>query len=217
MTKLFFVRHGKTEWNLERRYQGARGDSPLLDQSYQEIKELSQYLQQFEFAKVYASPIKRARITAQEILKYLNNPPRLQLDDAFKEFNLGKMEGMKFSDVKREFPHEYQAFRHDPSKYRAEVVGGESFQDVFNRMTPKIQEICRRYPEANILIVSHGAALGAEIRHLLGYSLEHLRDKGGLSNTSTTILESYDGQSFTCLAWDKVDYLSRQLGKDDKV
>ena len=109
MTKLFFVRHGKTEWNLERRYQGARGDSPLLDQSYQEIKELSQYLQQFEFTKVYASPIKRARITAQEILKHLNNPPRLQLDDAFKEFNLGKMEGMKFSDVKREFPHEYQA------------------------------------------------------------------------------------------------------------
>ena len=40
MTRLFFVRHGKTEWNLEGRYQGAHGDSPLLPQSLEEINFL---------------------------------------------------------------------------------------------------------------------------------------------------------------------------------
>jgi probable phosphoglycerate mutase len=61
--KLFFLRHGKTEWNLESRYQGAGGDSPLLPQSYEEIKQAAVYLKQFQFAHVYASPIKRARFS----------------------------------------------------------------------------------------------------------------------------------------------------------
>ena len=52
MTRLFFVRHGKTEWNLEGRYQGAHGDSPLLPQSLEEIKQLSEYLKTYRFAKI---------------------------------------------------------------------------------------------------------------------------------------------------------------------
>ena len=44
MTRFYFVRHGKTVWNLEGRYQGARGDSPLLPESYQDIKSLAQFL-----------------------------------------------------------------------------------------------------------------------------------------------------------------------------
>jgi Fructose-2,6-bisphosphatase len=40
MTKLFFIRHGRTKWNLEGRYQGAHGDSPLLTESLHEIEEL---------------------------------------------------------------------------------------------------------------------------------------------------------------------------------
>ena len=54
MTRLFFVRHGKTEWNLEGRYQGAHGDSPLLPQSLEEmiIKTNSSLL---AFAIIYMS------------------------------------------------------------------------------------------------------------------------------------------------------------------
>ncbi len=36
--ELYFTRHGKTQWNQERRFQGSNGDSPLLPQSYEEIK-----------------------------------------------------------------------------------------------------------------------------------------------------------------------------------
>ena len=44
MTKVYLIRHGKTQWNLESRYQGANGDSPLLDQSYKEIELLAESL-----------------------------------------------------------------------------------------------------------------------------------------------------------------------------
>ena len=96
MTRLFFVRHGKTEWNLEGRYQGAHGDSPLLPQSLEEIKQLSEYLKTYRFAKIYSSPIKRALVTAQKIKENLPYNVRLEADAAFSEFNVGKMEGMKF-------------------------------------------------------------------------------------------------------------------------
>ena len=64
MTKLYFVRHGKTEWNNQGRYQGANGDSPLLPESFEQIKALADYLRGISFAHAYVSPLKRARVTA---------------------------------------------------------------------------------------------------------------------------------------------------------
>ncbi|BDQ56203.1 hypothetical protein EfsSVR2331_03280 [Enterococcus faecalis] len=49
--KLYFTRHGKTEWNQQKRFQGMTGDSPLLPTSYDEIKQLGQYLQDIPFEK----------------------------------------------------------------------------------------------------------------------------------------------------------------------
>ena len=47
--KLYFVRHGKTEWNLEGRLQGAKGDSPLLKESIEQVRELGHYLSDTHF------------------------------------------------------------------------------------------------------------------------------------------------------------------------
>ena len=77
MTKFFFIRHGKTEWNLEGRYQGAKGDSPLLPQSYEEIKQVGQYLKKYRFDQIFCSPIKRARTTAKGIAKEIGYKDKL--------------------------------------------------------------------------------------------------------------------------------------------
>lgn len=47
--KLYFVRHGKTEWNLEGRLQGSKGDSPLLKESIEQVRELGHYLSDTHF------------------------------------------------------------------------------------------------------------------------------------------------------------------------
>ncbi len=67
--KLYFIRHGKTKWNLESRYQGAGGDSELLPESFNEIKDLAQFLNKTTFSHAYASPIKRARVTAEKNIR----------------------------------------------------------------------------------------------------------------------------------------------------
>ena len=50
--QLYFTRHGRTEWNLEGRFQGREGDSPLLPESYAEIQKLGEYLKDVQFAAI---------------------------------------------------------------------------------------------------------------------------------------------------------------------
>ena len=61
--KLYFVRHGKTEWNLEGRLQGAKGDSPLLKESIEQVRELGHYLSDTHFDLVFSSDLPRAKTT----------------------------------------------------------------------------------------------------------------------------------------------------------
>ncbi|MGM9892216.1 histidine phosphatase family protein [Limosilactobacillus sp.] len=209
MTKVYLIRHGKTEWNLESRYQGAHGDSPLLPQSYQEIKLLAAYLRPVHFAHAYASPLKRARVTAEQLIEHLDQPVRLTIDSRLMEFNLGQMEGMHFADVAKKWPEELKNFRHHPDQYNEQATGSESFAQVIDRVGSAIKEFCRLNPASNILVVSHGAALNATINALVGTPLAHLKDRGGLSNTSTTILETTDAEHFTLEQWNETSYLHK--------
>lgn len=209
MTKVYLIRHGKTQWNLESRYQGANGDSPLLKDSYREIELLASSLQRIPFEHAYASPLKRARITAQALLNHLNPEISLTIDSRLKEFNLGKMEGMNFEDVAAKWPEVLKNFRHHPDKYDESLVEGESFLEVIARFRAAIEEYCRQYPNGNILVISHGAALNAAINALIGTPLAHLKDRGGLSNTSTTILTTNDGRHFELEKWNDTSYLHK--------
>lgn len=209
MTKVYLIRHGKTQWNLESRYQGANGDSPLLKDSYREIELLASSLQRILFEHAYASPLKRARITAQALLNHLNPEIPLTIDSRLKEFNLGKMEGMHFEDVAAKWPEVLKNFRHHPDKYDESLVEGESFLEVIARFRAAIEEYCRQYPNGNILVISHGAALNAAINALIGTPLAHLKDRGGLSNTSTTILTTNDGRHFELEKWNDTSYLHK--------
>ena len=214
MTKVYLIRHGKTQWNLESRYQGANGDSPLLKDSYREIELLASSLQRIPFEHAYASPLKRARITAQALLNHLNPEIPLTIDSRLKEFNLGKMEGMHFEDVAAKWPEVLKNFRHHPDKYDESLVEGESFLEVIARFRAAIEEYCRQYPNGNILVISHGAALNAAINAFPLQTSEitplaHLKDRGGLSNTSTTILTTNDGRHFELEKWNDTSYLHK--------
>lgn len=72
--KLYFVRHGRTLWNLEGRFQGASGDSPLLSESIDILKQLGQYLKEIPFDMIYSSDLPRAVKSAEIIQSQLQTP-----------------------------------------------------------------------------------------------------------------------------------------------
>ncbi|WP_143463704.1 histidine phosphatase family protein [Levilactobacillus enshiensis] len=217
--KLYFIRHGKTQWNLEGRFQGAGGDSPLLTESYQQMVQVGHFLRDTPFTHAYASPIKRARVTARRVVRELHQRVPLTLMSRLEEFHLGQMEGMAFDDVRQQFPAELDAFRNHPDQYDAATIGGETFTEVIDRMTPAIQTIVAANPRPtdNVLVVSHGAALNAEINALLGTPLADLRKRGGIRNTSVTILETTDGQHFDLIDWNDTSFLTAAATPTDTI
>lgn len=88
--KCYFVRHGKTQWNLEGRFQGANGDSPLLKESIHDLEKLGDYLQDISFDAVFSSDLKRAKDTCQIIMSRNQHPQTITFEPALREWHLGK-------------------------------------------------------------------------------------------------------------------------------
>lgn len=214
---LYFVRHGKTEWNLEGKYQGSHGDSPLLPESIHDISLLAKRLENIDFAHAYTSPILRAKRTAEILIDDLGKDIPLTVVEGLKEFDLGTMEGQKFTDLEKKIPDVIKAFREEPAKYDNEKIKGESFESVIKRSNDAINKIVAHTdPKASILLVSHGAALVAMIQSLLGTKIADLRKNGGLSNTSLTHLQYADGK-YTLIKWNETKYLHKKLSSTDTI
>ncbi|MEE3742837.1 histidine phosphatase family protein [Streptococcus dysgalactiae] len=198
--KLYFVRHGKTLWNLEGRFQGAGGDSPLLEESKDEIRLLGKSLSKISFDAVYTSDLPRAMATAAIILDSFDQEPILYHTNQLREWRLGKLEEAKIATMTAIYPQQMSAFRHNLAQFKSHQFEAESIYKTTHRVRQLIQSFgCKNYH--NVLIVGHGANLTASIRSLLGFEPALLLAKGGLDNASLTILETKNGQDFQCLKW----------------
>ena len=204
--KLYFIRHGKTEWNLEMRFQGASGDSPLLETSIDELKRLGKHLSNVKFDKIYSSDLPRACHSAEIIQSENQHQIDIIPTPELREWALGKLEGAKIATVEATYPQQMWAFRHDLSQFDHQLFGAESVDQTTQRTISFVKSL-KGKDFQNVLIVGHGANLTASIRRLLGYETSLLRKDGGLANASVTILETDDFDSFKLLAWNNLDYL----------
>ncbi|HEL1586880.1 TPA: histidine phosphatase family protein [Streptococcus suis] len=205
--KIYFVRHGKTEWNLEGRFQGASGDSALLPESYQDLEKLGKYLAEIPFDAIYSSDLQRAHSTAVEIAKANHHCQTVLTTPQLREWNFGTLEGSKMAIFRAIYPKQAWALKYNLARFKHDVFGAESVHQVTQRMVDFIQSLQEENLET-VLIVSHGAFLTASIHRLLGFPPAQLRHRGGLDNASISILETRDFEHFTELAWNDTSYKS---------
>lgn len=207
--KLYFVRHGRTEWNEEGRFQGASGDSPLLETSIEDTKLLGQSLAQIHFDQVYSSDQLRAMTTAQLIIDQNQYPLTLETSPALREWQLGRLEGSKIATIEAIYPSQIHAFRNNLAKFNHSMFEAESVYQTTSRVKEFVYGLEDKGFE-NVLIVGHGANLGASIRSLLGFGRGQLRDVPGLKNSSLTILETQDFKDFKLLTWNNLEHLEKK-------
>ena len=203
--KLYFVRHGRTLWNLEGRFQGASGDSPLLPESIDILKQLGQYLKEIPFDKIHSSDLPRAIKSAEIIQSQLQAPCTLKSIPDLREWQLGKLEGLKIATLNAIYPRQIKAFRSNLAQFDTKMFEAESLYSTTQRTIQFIKSLKESSAE-NILIVGHGANLTASLRTLLGYKEAHLRKDGGLANASLTVLETNDFETFTLERWNDTSY-----------
>lgn len=155
-TELWLVRHGQTDWNIERRFQG-HTDIPLNAQGVEQARKLAAFLNGSRIPAVYSSDLIRALKTA-EILAEGRNIPVIQ-DQRLREINMGSWEGRTWPDVKENLAGEMEQLNADPVFGRA--PGGESLAELAERVRAAADEIAARHPGQTVLVVSHGLSLGA--------------------------------------------------------
>jgi uncharacterized phosphatase len=149
MTDLYLVRHGETEWNRQRRIQGLT-DIPLNETGREQARLTGMLLTRRPITRVVASPLSRARETAEIIAMQLGlGDPELR--DAFVERNYGAAEGLDFHEIDVRYP---------PG---VEVPGRESREDVAARVIPALQSLAGEQPGEAIVVVSHGGAIRAAL------------------------------------------------------
>ena len=203
--RLYFVRHGRTLWNLEGRFQGASGDSPLLPESIDILQQLGQYLKEIPFDTIYSSDLPRAVKSAEIIQSQLQTPCPLESIPDLREWQLGKLEGLKIATLNAIYPQQIKAFRSNLAQFDTKMFEAESLYSTTQRTIQFIKSL-KGSPAKRVLIVGHGANLTASLRTLLGYKEPHLRKDGGLANASLTVLETDDFETFTLERWNDTSY-----------
>jgi len=154
---LYFCRHGQTEANVEKRFQGHTVDTALTAKGVQQARDLGEILRadvpSFPELDYVCSPLTRAQATMGLVRDTLGMPmDGYRLDARLIEINLGAWDGLTDAEAEHRFPKEYAARAAD--KWNVRVPGGgENYADVAARMTAFVDSL-----ERDTFAVSHGAA-----------------------------------------------------------
>lgn len=160
--KIYLVRHGQTDWNIKKQVQGIT-DIALNETGIRQAEALRQQIisQGIKFDICYASPLQRAKKTAEILVSDENCP--IIIDELLKERCFGDLEQMAVE------PHEMGVDFYDvilnTNKYHVEPI-----VDLLERTGEFLDKVKTDNPENGvILVVAHGALLKALTAQVIGY------------------------------------------------
>ena len=151
--KIVFVRHGKSIWNLELRYQG-RTDIELCQEGIDGAFRVAKRLKQFPAEVIISSPLKRAFTTAEIISHECGGVP-IEEDPLLIEANFGKLEGKTIQEVTERYGQEF-FINWKKNLLDNTLFGGESAEEVISRHQKFVKKLLER-KEENIVLIGHGA------------------------------------------------------------
>ena len=142
--KIYVARHGQTEWNRQNRICGIT-DIDLTDLGRAQAEQLAEVVAAYPVDRIICSTMRRAVQTAQAVAERIHAP--LQQDVRLFEQNYGVFEGM---------PRDTQAFLDNKRQFATRYPQGESQLQAAHRVYGFLDEILRKYPDENVLLVCHG-------------------------------------------------------------
>lgn len=170
-TQVLFIRHGKTDFPLDRIYCDDREDPPLSAEGERQVAATAKLLSGLGLAAVYTSPAQRTSDTAQVIAagRALIPVPV----SALRERHFGAWEGLYFHEVERDFPDAYGRWKRDHAGFRPE--GGESVHDLLCRLNSWMGEILSQHAGQRVAIVSHVGPIRTAVAAAIGLPVKHYR------------------------------------------
>jgi broad specificity phosphatase PhoE len=165
VTLLLLIRHARSIWNAQGRWQG-QADPPLDEQGRQQARALAHHLRHERLDAVYSSPLERARETAEAVAH--EHRLAVIVDDRLKERHVGAWSGLTEAEVRERYPDSFT-----PTWWVNGPPGGESQADVTARALAAVEAIHRRHADGLVAVVSHGGTLNAYLRGALHIPMDH--------------------------------------------
>jgi len=177
-TLIYIVRHGQTEWNVEKRIQGQL-DSKLTEKGVQEAILVGKRFQaeKANFDVIYSSDLGRVRQTRDLICRSLPNIPIFE-DASLREFNFGKHQGQLSVDIREQV---YKIHKDMLSNDH----GGESRQAFSDRVWNAFESLAISNAGKSVLVVTHGGVVKEFILRVFGIS--PLKKLIEVSNSSISV------------------------------
>ena len=189
--KIYIIRHGQTDFNLQNIVQGSGVDSSLNDVGRAQARAFFDMYRNVAFDKVYTSALRRTSETVKSFLE-LGIPSESLA--GLNEISWGTKEGFKITPEEDQYYH-YMLKQWELGNTSLRIEGGESPEDVVRRMQPALDRILGRPEESSILICMHGRAIRILLCILLNYPLKSM-DMFEHENLCLYLL-NYNGAFFT--------------------
>jgi len=168
MTSIYLVRHGQTAWNKEEIFRG-RTDIPLDETGLRQAELAGEYFKGMKIEGIYSSPLSRAFQTAEKIAKF--HPLKVQPLNGLVDMSFGSWEGRPLQEVREMDGERYRQWREEPHLSR--LPGGEGLDAVRIRGMAALEEVIKRHPEGNIVLVSHRVVNKVLLCGILGIDNSH--------------------------------------------
>jgi len=172
-TRILLIRHGETDWNRIRRFQG-RSDLPLNQKGKDQAHALALALKDESLTAIYSSPLIRTLETARLIKVFHPSIPLFE-EEGLVEMNLGEFEGMEAQRWAAEYPDFLRTWQETPASVT--MPGGESLQEVQTRAIGTLERITKLYPtESTLLLCSHNFVNLTMLCYALRVPLDRFRE-----------------------------------------
>lgn len=201
MTTIYWLRHGQSLGNLERRFLG-HTDLPLTDHGRRQAAAAAAYLAERGIDRIYSSDLLRARETAEPLAERLGLPVHVM--PALREIHAGLWEGETFTEILRRWGDDYRLFRSDIGL--SAPTGGESAQHAADRVYAAATELALREAGHTLLVASHAAVTCMFTARVLGLAPAEVKRLRLPSNASLSVFE-HDGASFHLVQYGNDGYL----------
>jgi probable phosphoglycerate mutase len=160
---IYLVRHGQTVFNAERRFQGGV-DSPLTPLGEAQAKNMGRMLRHLTASQddwtILASPLGRARQTAQIIHAEMAHPRDIEFDERLREISMGEWDGLTQPEIEalsgRKLPNRSDRKYKNFSHWWFDAPGGETFEGFFGRLQSWLTDA--QAGQRKLIVVAHGGS-----------------------------------------------------------
>ncbi len=162
-TRVLLIRHGQSQGNAEGRF-GGHTETPLSTLGRTQAEATARALSAQTFQAIYASDLPRAVETAEPLARLTGLP--INQSEAFRERSVGVMESLTFEEAAAAHPEQYGALlRRD---FEHIILGGESYRQMLERASRKLDEIIEQHRGGRIAVFSHTGTICILALHLMG-------------------------------------------------